>query len=433
MDVSSLLRATAAVNSMNLPKRVLVLSTTFYPDPQVGAIRVTQWCRYLPSFGWEPLVLTRQYQMAATPEMLAADVHHAVRIKYLNDASPSTPGPVNPRITKTNFAKRAVASVARGIFVPDIGIVFWRSVRDRALAEARAFAPDIILSTSPTHSVHDLGRWLSKQLNVPWVADFRDVYLMDFSWKSGLCERIRWPQHKKFERSIYQYAAGIVHAIPLHARWASRRYPQARERIVTIPNGFTPELLDPQFGAIPASRPGRSAVRVVGSIDDDDILRLAKAIRQLIDQGLDIEFTLIGRSPRDTREIDLLLGDRFITTGYVPHQMAIAYIKGASLLVSYLSSTRARSFQWTSKLFEFIGSGNPTLEINPSRPDLRLLRAYRVPYLCSPTSVQLAERIASMLTQQEDRKLIINGFREHFTRERQTAELAKLLTRITGS
>src|SRR5262245_60300966 len=46
-------------------KRLLLVSYHFPPDAEVGAVRAQKLVKYLPRYGWEPLVLTvdpRQYE-----------------------------------------------------------------------------------------------------------------------------------------------------------------------------------------------------------------------------------------------------------------------------------------------------------------------------------------------------------------------------------
>ena len=39
-------------------KKVLVISYHFTPDAAVGAVRSAKFAKYLPQFGWEPIILT---------------------------------------------------------------------------------------------------------------------------------------------------------------------------------------------------------------------------------------------------------------------------------------------------------------------------------------------------------------------------------------
>jgi hypothetical protein len=43
---------------LNADKRILVIAHTFPPNAEVGSKRVARFCRYLPEFGIQPIVLT---------------------------------------------------------------------------------------------------------------------------------------------------------------------------------------------------------------------------------------------------------------------------------------------------------------------------------------------------------------------------------------
>ena len=121
-------------------RKILIISTTFFPDPQVPAIRMTQWCRNLPQFGWKPHVLCRYYGYDTTPEELAAKVHPEVTVEYLDkSAATDRTGRVANRADKLRtFAHKLVNPLLANqgiatIFVPDPGIIFWRQRRQQIL------------------------------------------------------------------------------------------------------------------------------------------------------------------------------------------------------------------------------------------------------------------------------------------------------------
>jgi hypothetical protein len=39
-------------------KRVLIITTAFPPQPTIGRQRSVKFAKYLPEFGWEPVILT---------------------------------------------------------------------------------------------------------------------------------------------------------------------------------------------------------------------------------------------------------------------------------------------------------------------------------------------------------------------------------------
>src|SRR6266550_728349 len=109
-------------------RRVLIISTTFFPDPQVSAIRMTQWCRHLPEQGWKPYVLCRYYGYEATAEELATAVHPTVTLEYL-DKQKRTENKGNGRSPR--WLQRILAPLRERpglatLAVPDVSIFFWR-------------------------------------------------------------------------------------------------------------------------------------------------------------------------------------------------------------------------------------------------------------------------------------------------------------------
>jgi len=227
-------------------RRLLIISTTFFPDPGVSAIRMTQWCRHLPQHGWKPYVLCRYYGFDATAEDLATHVHPEVSVTYLDKPEPQATEPtaVPMRQQLRQFARDFAVGEIGNLAVPDVSIHSWRRFRTQSLSHVQTIKPDVILTTSPPHSNHDIGAWLAMETGIPWMADFSDPYLTDDRFRPRGLGKLRWAAHERFTQLIYRRAWLITHAIPIQARWARLSYPFARDRIRILTNGFPLELLE---------------------------------------------------------------------------------------------------------------------------------------------------------------------------------------------
>ena len=68
-------------------KKVLVISYAFPPTNAIGAVRVGKLAKYLPEFGWEPVVLTANIR-ENVPQTLPVEINKANIIRtpyfYLN-------------------------------------------------------------------------------------------------------------------------------------------------------------------------------------------------------------------------------------------------------------------------------------------------------------------------------------------------------------
>ena len=45
-----------------MSRKVLIISTHFAPDIHIGAKRPTKFCKFLPKYGWQPIVVTQEIE-----------------------------------------------------------------------------------------------------------------------------------------------------------------------------------------------------------------------------------------------------------------------------------------------------------------------------------------------------------------------------------
>jgi hypothetical protein len=354
-------------------RSVLLITKYFAPDRVVGAVRVSEWCRHLPEMGWHPTVIARGGVPLPEAEGECRRVPE-VEVIYLQ--ARSAPGPDGPRpwrgrgAAATRRAKRIVEELQP--FVPDPGIGTWRSAERMVLQVVERLQPDVVLTTSPPHSIHSLGMAVVRAFpGVPWVADFRDPYLLDERYGPRALGRLRVRGHRAFEAAVYRHAHLILHAIPLHYRHARLRYPEARDRIRMLLNGTPATLTD----VAPESPGERVRLAAVGNADPGEAATLIEAVAALVEGGADLELRLTGLDPWDAARLPRILGDRLICRGRVSHADAIGEIERADVLIGLTGSRRARGLGLSSKLFEYLAVPRPSIFVNPTRSDAAFLRS----------------------------------------------------------
>src|SRR5690349_21131617 len=68
-------------------RKILIISYHFPPDAAVGGMRPAKFAKYLPQFGWEPIILTvkQHYHRVTDPSKLAdlGAVPHIYRTRML--------------------------------------------------------------------------------------------------------------------------------------------------------------------------------------------------------------------------------------------------------------------------------------------------------------------------------------------------------------
>ncbi len=120
-----------------------------------------------------------------------------------------------------------------------------------------------IISTGPPHSMHLIARQLHRDLNIPWIADFRDPWTNIFYFKHLGLSAKSLRKHKALERSVLEEADKIVVVSKQMKKEFVHSFSckEASERglkeegsldgggyldgkIVVIPNGYDPDDFD---------------------------------------------------------------------------------------------------------------------------------------------------------------------------------------------
>lgn len=178
---------------------VLFVAYHFPPDAAVGGKRAAGFCRYLPAFQIRPLVVTVKEQfyggvdtsfpLSAGLQIERTDVHSTPADWYTTwkrrlIGSPHdigqarTPGdgqsapPSEP--DAAGFLRRNALSL---LDIPDAYWGwYWPAVRasSRIIRRERVRA---VISSSPPLTPHLIAGHLARKFKLPWIADFRDVWL----------------------------------------------------------------------------------------------------------------------------------------------------------------------------------------------------------------------------------------------------------------
>ena len=419
----------------------LIISPTFYPHPLVGAVRATQFCRHLPEFGWKPVVLCRYYGYRATAEGLAADVNPTVDLRYLN--SPGEPTEVESvaslekgatKFTKwRTLVKRAITRSVGQMVVPDMSIGFWRGVRQQVVEAVKEVQPSVLFTTGPPHAIHDLGLYLAMKFpNMPWVADFRDPYTLSPGYRPKGIYAFRFQAHRRYEHKIYATCQLALHVNELHDRWARLQFPDYRSKMHYLPNGIPNELTAAQPVRKERSRIVFCSVGVGG---EEETLTVARALLQLLDEGVDAEFRMIGPYPNNLDLLREILGDRLNAMGRLEHKAALSQMLDADVLISTQSLERAALVGLSSKLLEYLATGYPLIVVNNSRPARLFLQQFiGVFSVDRPTVSQVAEIMrAAIRPENAPPTSQVQEFRYHYSRRHLTHRLADWFDELTSS
>lgn len=415
-------------------KNVLLVAYCFPPAAGPAVQRSAKFAKYLPEFGYRPVVLT-----AAEEEIEGAI--HAVRDPTLLEDLEET------SIVRCRGYERWIVNLPRKLRLsaitsfllrPDKNILAWvpcaQQVAERIASRQRIEA--IYTSIGPFSSVL-LGARLKKRLGVPWVVDYRDPWTDDGMgvWPSRLHYRLECFQ----ERRALERADAVVVVTPGMREMMLRRYPHLASRLHLIPNGFDRADFagtrpDPPKDLFRISYTGAcvdydfrpEVVRVGGIVaawlahfgyrnghydmSTYSPLYLLRAVRELLNRqperakGLEICFAgLFGERNRSlVRELGLQSVVREV--GYLPHPQSVDLLFRSDLLFLALPSPAngGRSYHYSGKIFEYMASGRPILGAVPPGDARDLIEQARAGWCVDPHDTG---RFADLLGALMDRKL----------------------------
>jgi glycosyltransferase involved in cell wall biosynthesis len=426
-------------SSKQTVRRLLLITRAFPPQKVVGAIRPLKFVRYLPEFGWQPVVLTvkdgHTWQDGTDPTFLE-EIPPVAEIVRTPTIEPPyrTLAPIagEPSERSAPWYKRILRAFRALFLVPDDKIGWLPFAVQAGVRILRDKPVDLILATSPPPTALIIGALLSTWHKVPLVTDFRDPWT-EFTFHNWLNNPLRRQIEETLEFLVVQRSARIINVTPPRTRALAARHPDVPgERFVTVTNGFDFHDYGP-----PAAPPENDRLTMVytGSFyyDREPVVFL-DSLTELIEHypsvGSDLRVVFAGSGQES---LDQLIGDRNLeevvrTAGYLPYSESVALQKQADVLLLFLGTSPISTSWYPAKIFEYLATGRPVLAMVPEGAAADLLREAGTGIVVNPTERHAIQRALVTLHRRwiEDSlpRLKDMAFPMQFERRRLTKKLA---------
>lgn len=419
-----------------MTKRLALVSGHFAPSNLVGAHRARLWSRYLPEFGWEPIVVTgdpARYEERPDPD-LERLVAPGLRVIHA-----------------------PTLSTRRVKVVGDVGVrAFWGCYRVLAeLASRREI--DFVMITIPSNFLAPVGRLVRARHGVPFGIDYQDPWVN------------RWPGvERRFTRAWGSYhlngllepwavrgASLITGMAPGYVAGMLERNPDvAKDAVIAyMPMGTAPEdfelvsalhrspfLFDPKDGLFHLIYAG--ALLPAGIVVLDAFLDGLKSLREsapAIAARLKVHFVGTGSSPDDPNGYRVLprAGQAGVAEMVCEHPHRVGYIDTLNHLeqssaVLVLGSTERH--YTPSKVFQAILSKRPVFAMLHAESTavgmIRKARAGRVLMLTEnamPSPATVATELAALIADKHDVAPVDMAGFEGFSARESTRAFAEAL------
>ena len=415
-------------------KKVLIIANQFPPMGGSGVQRSVKFVKHLRSFGYEPVVFTREVgNMPLKDETLLKDVPEGVKIYRTKPYE----------LPELQGIMRIPGKVLGKFIIPDTAYFWYKNSRKKALEVIKSEGIDIIYTTSAPYSDHLLGLYIKRKMpNIKWAADFRDEWTNNPYTLDNPYNPIRTKIEKNMEHEVVTRADMLITNTPVMRENFIRNNNLTGENFVFIPNGYDEE----DFKGLDMSvKPHNDKLTMVytgalyGRRKPDVFFR---ALKELKDEGKiegsKIMVELIGNYHKDKlqSQIDSYgLTDSFNIVGYVPHNVCIEHQVAADVLVLIEGSGRGANAFYTGKIFEYMNTNRPVLAILPEGCAADLVKESNIGIVANTDDVnKIKENIktyydkwcSGSLDFEPDRRVI-----EGFERKKLTERLGEVFDKMS--
>lgn len=323
-----------------MTRRVLLIAANFPPTANVSAHRPGKYAKYLPKFGWEPVVLTRRNAPYGEDPSLLEGI--GARIHRVGEAP-----------LKSILGLLSRVGLNDWVSLPDDQYAWTAAVVSQGTKLLRECSPDaIVCSCVPLASAVGAAL-LRRSKRVPLILDFHNEWTRNMYFDPPTA--LHAGAQERLEEWVVGRADGVVTLNPMHTEDYAKRFPDVPIR--TIHNGYDPE----DFAALPPPTPAKGR-RVVftyaGAIYGYQSPRpVIDAIERL---GLrnDVEVRVLGDPFRAFAGPDWVKLERDL-----PHAEMLRRFGETDYFFLGLESAAAR--QLPAKLYEYLAARRPTLAVVP--------------------------------------------------------------------
>jgi len=316
-------------------KKVLIITYYWPPSGGAGVQRWLKFAKYLPEYGWQPVILTVDPKYASYPqrdESLLAEVDpqclvyatksfELYNLYKLISGKKEVPYGGFANASKEGLFQKLSKFLRGNFLLPDPRKGWNRYAVKKAIELIRQFDIDTVVTTSPPHSTQLIGLKLKQKLKINWIADLRDpwtdIYYYNQFKHTVLARKI----DLRYERNVIENADKLITVSEDVKRiFAEKSDLPVSKKTFVIPNGF----------------------------DEDDFRDI--------------------NVPSENRKIITYTGT--ISEAYVDHPKSIEYLFRSNILLLVIPKVKNNAGILTGKFFEYLAAQKTILAIGPVNGDL---------------------------------------------------------------
>lgn len=365
-------------------KRVLIITYYWPPSGGSGVQRWLKFAKYLPEFGWEPIVVAPEgADYPVCDASLLKEVEDVTVLRYpiwepyslyrkLTGAKPGENFGATPT-KKLSLTKRVSTWIRANFFVPDPRIYWVKPTVKSLKAYLQKHPVDLIVTTGPPHSVHLIGKTLQEQVpGTKWIMDIRDPWSqfdIHLSFNPGARAK---QKNARLEQECLNAATrviGTAYSTPSHLVEFDT------SKFQTITNGY--DAAD--FEGLQASESKQEKFHIyhtglLNAVRNPTAFwtALAKLCESNASFAERLHVHLIGKVADEVKASlvsQQALRGKYTITEWIQHDELVRRYSDADLFLLVPNKSNNAKGQINGKLFEYLAAGKPVLHIGPFDAD----------------------------------------------------------------
>ena len=363
------------------PKKLLIITYYWPPAGGPGVQRWLKFVKYLPDFNIQPIVYIPENPMyPIIDEALESEVSEKVIILknkifepyqlasfFSKKNTKKISSGIIPNERKQSFLQKTFLWIRGNVFIPDARFLWVKPSVKYLKKYIQEHNIDTIVTSGPPHSLHLIGLQLKQDLDINWLADFRDPWTTIGYQKALKLSTYAEKKHKQLEQQVLNTADTII----VTSKTTKTEFQAITSKpIEVITNGYdvekvTKQPLDEKF----------TLAHIGSFLSERNPRILWKALKELVKENPDFkndfQLKLIGAISQEVLDAisEFKLQDYVLNLGYVSHQEAVEHQrKSQVLLLIEINSEETKSII-PGKLFEYMVSERPIIAIGPQDSD----------------------------------------------------------------
>lgn len=368
-------------------KKILIITYYWPPAGGPGVQRWLKFAKYLPDFGWKPIIYTPENpSYPLLDETLMKDVPENIEMVRTKIWEPYQ---LAEKLNKSNKKFKAgqfdvgknqswkskLSIWVRGnFFIPDAR-VFWVkpsvTFLEKYLKENKI---DTIVTSGPPHSLHLIGLGLKNKMpDLKWVADFRDPWTEISYYKHLKLTKSSDKKHRQLENAVFKNAD-----ITLATSYTdAENFRKAGANAVCITNGYDESDSGKKAKGQNLQNGQAFTLSYIGVLEQlRNPENLWKALDELIKENAefaaDFKLKFVGRI--DDKILHSIenssLKNHILNLGYLAHGKAVEEMQNSDMLLITNFPNEASKGIIPGKIFEYLASGKQILSFGPDKADV---------------------------------------------------------------